>query len=516
MRRPRSSTSQRRRRSVTVSVISAPTCVTSKRQPPSHSARRAREGAGAADRLPRLLDEVAAGGRRSRSVAAGRAEGEHDRVRPDARAVRCVTRAGVRPNVARHRRRRCAARSAAWRSARAVACAAAGGVRVRARRAGGARPMPGRRAALLRGRLRAARLRERVRRARGGGGAAGGGGGRRRRRRRRGRRRGLDRERYAGGGRNAGHAEVDGAGARRGLVVADVRLPAGSELAVEAAAPAAHAGVVEARAGVLAAGADRDGACDRRRDRPGRPSRVSRRHRCSRRSRTQLPAAALPPAAHAAVVEQRAGMAVAGRDRDRAAPGAEVHGAGCGWTLGVADALEVAVPQASVGAGAPAAHGAVVEHGAGVQPAGRDRDGGAAGAEVHRADQVGRLVVADVADAAVAELAVGAVSPAAHAAVVEHRARVRAAGRDRRCRAARPEPDRVDAARRLGVADRVAAAVAEPAVGVEAPAAHRAVVEHRARVRAARRQRLGRSHGPRSTGPAAAGGSSSPIVRLLA
>ena len=120
----------------------------------------------------------------------------------------------------------------------------------------------------------------------------------------------------------------------------------------------------------LAAGADRDGlAAGAEVDRADRAGRLvvadvasccrSRAGRCRR-----------APAAHRAVVEQRAGVAAAGGDRDRRAPGAEVDRADRAGRLVVADRRRVAVAELAAGADAPAAHRAVVEQRAGVAAAG--------------------------------------------------------------------------------------------------------------------------------------------------
>ena len=82
--------------------------------------------------------------------------------------------------------------------------------------------------------------------------------------------------------------------------------------------------------------------------------------------------------------------------------------------LVVADVVAVAVAELALVAVAPAAHGAVVEHRAGVVVADRERLRGAPGAEVDGPGRRGRLVVADDAEVAVAELAVAAEAPAAH------------------------------------------------------------------------------------------------------
>ncbi len=75
---------------------------------------------------------------------------------------------------------------------------------------------------------------------------------------------------------------------------------------------------------------------------------------------------AAAPAADGAVVEQCAGVLVAGRDRDRLPPGAEVDRPDRARSLVVPDHRRVPVPQRAVCSVAPAAHGSVGEHHTGV------------------------------------------------------------------------------------------------------------------------------------------------------
>ncbi len=135
---------------------------------------------------------------------------------------------------------------------------------------------------------------------------------------------------------------------------------------------------------------------------------------------------------------------------------------------------EAAVAEPALAAVAPAAHGAGVEDGARVGRAGRDRH--RPPAEVDRRHGGGEAHVGRVA---VAEPAVGAEAPALHRAVVEDRAGVEVARGDGAGGAAAAEVDRRGRARRDDVGLR---AVAEAAGQAPAPAAQRAVGEDRASV----------------------------------
>ncbi len=291
----------------------------------------------------------------------------------------------------------------------------------------------------------------------------------------------------AGGDRHrrAARAEVDRADRARRLVVADPLRVAVAELAEGAVAPAAHRVVVEQRAAVGGAGADRHrGAARPEADRADRARRLVVADVVEIAvAEPAVPAVA--PAAHRAVVEDRAGVVMGGADCDRGAARAEVDRADRARRLVVANVSRVSVAELARESGAPAAHRAVIEDRAGVEVGGADRHGRAARAKVHRADRARRLVVADRGGVAVAELAVLAVTPAAQGAVVENRAGVVAPGRDRHRGATSAEVDRADRGRSLVIADRGGVAVAETAAVPPAPAAHRAVGEDRAAVGAA-------------------------------
>src|SRR4051794_4526195 len=112
----------------------------------------------------------------------------------------------------------------------------------------------------------------------------------------------------------------------------------------------------------------------------------------------------------------------------------------------------------------------------------RAHGGSAAGhTQVHGAHGVGRLVVADVPFIAIAEAAVGSVTPAPHVAVIQARAGVARAESHGERGTVGPELYRSHGARCLVVADGSRVAVAEPPVEAKAPASHARVVEPGAR-----------------------------------
>jgi len=128
----------------------------------------------------------------------------------------------------------------------------------------------------------------------------------------------------------------------------------------------------------------------------------------------------------------------AGGDRGRRTPDAEIHGRVRARRLVNAHHALIAIAELAVEREAPAAHAAVVEHRTGVGVAGRERRDRAPCPDVHGSDRAGGLVVADGVSVRVADLAVAAEAPAAHvttasgrqAGVVEHRAGVVHAGRE--------------------------------------------------------------------------------------
>ena len=282
----------------------------------------------------------------------------------------------------------------------------------------------------------------------------------------------------------------------RCLVVADVVGVDIAEPPAEAESPAAHGRVVEQRARMGSAGRDRHG-------RPPGPQV----HRTDRPRRLVIAdlvcvavaehaAGAVPPAAHGGVVEQRACVVGTRRDCYGRPPGPEIDRTDRSRRLVVADGGGVGVAEAAIATSAPATHIGVVEHCAGVEDAGSDGHGRPPGPQVHRTDRPRCLVVADVGGVGVAELAEAAVPPAANGGVVEQRARMRSAGRDRHGRPPGPKVHRTDRPRCLGVADVGGVGVAERAVATESPAAYGGVVEQRARVIGAGRDSHGRPSRP--------------------
>ncbi len=79
---------------------------------------------------------------------------------------------------------------------------------------------------------------------------------------------------------------------------------------------------------------------------------------------------------------------------DRRGTPPEAHRPNRVWRLEVPDDVLVATAEPAVAAVTPAAHGAVVEQRAGVAVAGADRGSGVA--QLHRPDRAGRLIIADV------------------------------------------------------------------------------------------------------------------------
>ena len=198
-----------------------------------------------------------------------------------------------------------------------------------------------------------------------------------------------------------------------------------AELSVVAAAPALDAAAVEDRAGVLAAGCDGDGAgveVDGAQARhiacliaPGGIAVVAK-----------PPRSAVAPALDAAAVEDRAGVALAGRDGNGA--GAEVDDAQARHIVRLVSLVVPAVvAEPPVGAAAPALDVAANEDHAGVTMAGRDGDGAGVEVDCGKISHVACFVALAVS-AVVAELPVGAVAPALDAAAVEDCAGVVAAG----------------------------------------------------------------------------------------
>ncbi len=192
--------------------------------------------------------------------------------------------------------------------------------------------------------------------------------------------------------------------------------------------------------------------------------RASRCRRCSAvTGMPSCPSMMRSPAAHRAVVEDGARVGFAGGDRPRRATGTEIDRANASWRLVVADLLQVAVSELAAAeeseADAPTAHRPVVEDGARVIPAGCD--GAYATPELDRTGHNRPLVVADRQGIGVAEAGLGSRDPS-NALPSRRRSRTCAQPRPRPTPPyVRSEVDDSGGARMLAVTDVVGVAVAE-------------------------------------------------------
>ena len=192
------------------------------------------------------------------------------------------------------------------------------------------------------------------------------------------------------------------------------------------------------------------------------PRRASRCRRCPSCCRSRAGRVALAPAAHLAVVEDRAGVVPAARDRDRRSSRAQVHRPHRARRLVVADVPPCCRSRAGPLDPQPQQRTLPLSRIAQVwRPPPVIAHRRSSRAEIHRPHRARRLVVADAVRVAVAELPVDAVAPAAHLALVEDRAGVIEAGGDRARRSSRAQIDRADRRGRLVVADVLRVAVAE-------------------------------------------------------
>ena len=123
-----------------------------------------------------------------------------------------------------------------------------------------------------------------------------------------------------------------------------------------------------------------------------------------------------------------------GNGNGRAA-GTKVHGRDGTGSLVVSNVFGVAIPELSIRTDAPAANASVVEDGAGVFLAGADCNGGPPGADIHRSG-VRRAVVARPR---IASTAAGVAAPAKRGPVIEDGARMDPAGCNGNRRPAGPE-----------------------------------------------------------------------------
>ena len=140
----------------------------------------------------------------------------------------------------------------------------------------------------------------------------------------------------------------------------------------------------------------------------------------------ELAVAVVAPALQAAVIQDRAGVAVADLHRGDGAAEIEI-GEGAVHLRGLSAAVGgVALAEVAVAVVAPALHRAVVEQGAAEVSADLHIGGGVAGAQIGVGEVVAHLVgaVAALGGVALAELAIAVVAPALHLAIIKHRAGV--------------------------------------------------------------------------------------------
>ena len=137
----------------------------------------------------------------------------------------------------------------------------------------------------------------------------------------------------------------------------------------------------------------------------------------------KLTSIVITPALYGAVVEDGAGVVVSGGDCGGGAVGAEVDG--CAWFVGVGVGFVAKLTPIVI---SPAGDGGIVEECAGVVVAGGDCGGGAAGAEVD-----GCAWCVGVVGVAVAKLTSIVITPALYGAVVEDGASMSATGGDCGC-----------------------------------------------------------------------------------
>ena len=228
-------------------------------------------------------------------------------------------------------------------------------------------------------------------------------------------------------GRDRGRrgAQGDDGGTRDGLVVAERGVVAQAELPQGVVAPAANRAGDQQGAGVERARTDR-----RRRSTEGDGGRAGDGLVVAEVvgvAQAELARGVEAPAADRAGLQQGARVGRAGGDRRRSCT--ERDGRGAGDCLVVAEGVGIAQTQLAVAVGAPAADAAGGQQSTGVDPTGRDRRRRTT--EGHRRSRADRLVVAEVVGVAQAELALGVLTPAAHGAGGQQRARVPRSGRHR-------------------------------------------------------------------------------------
>src|SRR5690606_23379555 len=160
----------------------------------------------------------------------------------------------------------------------------------------------------------------------------------------------------------------------------------------------------------------------------------------------QCPAPSVAPALDAAIVEERAGVGVAGRHGASRVAVAEVDGPQPSHVARrAAPRCSIAVPEPAVVSGAPALDPTVVQDGARVELTGRDGAGRPTGAEVDGTERRHLTgLVAEVAGGVLAELAELVHAPALHGVVVEQGARVATASRHGERRSPPAQEDRAE------------------------------------------------------------------------
>jgi hypothetical protein len=221
-----------------------------------------------------------------------------------------------------------------------------------------------------------------------------------------------------------------------GVVAAMVDV-ADAEGAHSVVAPALHSAVVEEGAGVGAAGGDGGGgAAGAEGDRgEGVAHLAGTVSAIGGVADPELADVVLAPALHSAVVEERAGVRSAGSDGGRGPAAAEGNdGEGVAHLArSIATGGGVADPEPPEAILAPALDLAVVEEGAGVGIAGTDGDGGTSGAEVDRGQRLRQFAacVAAVLRVAEPQLSQQVSAPALHRTVEAECARVTTARSDR-------------------------------------------------------------------------------------
>jgi hypothetical protein len=139
---------------------------------------------------------------------------------------------------------------------------------------------------------------------------------------------------------------------------------------------------------------------------------------------SELAISSFPPAADRSGIEQRAGMGSADSELDNRTSNIDV--AGRGRRLIVADIADVGVSELAIRCISPAADRAGIEQGTGMSSA--DSKPGDRAANIDIADRSWHFIIADVVEVAISELAIRCIAPAMDRASTEEGTGVRAAG----------------------------------------------------------------------------------------